>query len=203
MVVTTAPPTAGHHRRLVRHRSVDATAFMSSVGHFGLGTVGLFLVAISAWGALVPFFGPSFGYSADGSGSWHWSLTHAVMGVVPGAIGVLVGVMVMAGSRRIVVGRGRLGLIGAGLIAVICGAWFAVAPWAWPVVQHTGSYFVVAPSLRMLANISGYALGPGVIAASCGAFILGWAVRHQNPGSPMVSEATFASPPAISREQAG
>jgi hypothetical protein len=192
MVVTTAPTQS---RRLTRRRSMDATAFMSNVGHFGLGTVSLLLIAISAWGAIVPFVGPSFGYSADGAGSWHWSLTHAVVALVPGAIGVVIGMVVLAGSRGLVVGRGRMSLAGAGLLVLASGAWFVAAPWAWPVIRHSGPYFVGASPLHTLANIAGYALGPGLIAAACGSFFMGWASRHQNTGSTVVTDQTFATPP--------
>jgi hypothetical protein len=193
MVATTAP-TQSH--RFQRRQRVEAPTFMANVGHLGLGTVSLLLIAISAWGAIVPFVGPSFGYSADGAGSWHWSLTHVVVALVPGAIGVLVGLMVLAGSRGLVMGRGRVSLAGAGMIVLICGAWFAAAPWAWPVIQNTGAYFVGASPLRTLANIAGYALGPGLIAAACGAFFMGWASRHQNTAHTIISREPATAPPA-------
>ena len=193
-MVATIP--AGHSRRFVRRRNADATAFMSNVGHLGLGTVGVLLVGISAWGGIVPFVGPSFGYSADGAGSWHWSLTHATVSLAPGAIGVLIGLMIMARARGMVVGRGRFSLATAGLIALACGAWFAIAPWAWPVIENTRSYFVLATPQRLLANVSGYSLGPGVIVAACGAFFMGWATRHQDTATQMVSNQGFAPPSA-------
>jgi len=157
---------------------------MSNVGHFGLGTVGLLLVAISAWGGIIPFLGPTFGYSADGTGSWHWSLTHVVVALVPGAIGVLLGMIVLGSSRGMVIGRGRMRLFTAGLIVFACGAWFAVAPWAWPVINNQHAYLTaLGAPLRMLANVAGYALGPGLLVAASGAFFLGWASRHQNVGT--------------------
>lgn len=191
-----ATATIGHNRRLVRRRMVDASVLVSNVGHFGLAMTGLFLIAISAWGAIVPFLGPTFGYSADGAGSWHWSLTHAVVSVAPGAVGVVVGLMVVGSFRGIVVGRGRLSLAGAGLIVLVSGAWFAAAPWAWPVIDNTRAYFAAAAPLRTLANISGYALGPGLLAAGCGAFFLGWASRHQTTGSSVVTDEMLAPPPS-------
>jgi hypothetical protein len=193
MVATTAPT---HNRRLLRRQRVEAPAFMSNVGHFGLGTVSLLLVGISAWGGIVPFVGPSFGYNADGTGSWHWSLTHVVVALVPGAIGVLIGLMVLAGSRGLAPGRGRMSLAGAGMIVLACGAWFAVAPWAWPVIQSSTPYFVGASPLHTLANIAGYALGPGLIAAACGAFFIGWASRHQNTGHTIVTREAATAPVA-------
>jgi hypothetical protein len=194
-VVATTTLNHTQQERLIRRRTVDASGLLSDVGHFGLGTVGLLLVAISAWGAIVPFVGPTFGYSADGAGSWHWSLTHAAVAVAPGAIGVLVGLMVLSGSRGMVVGRGRISLAGAGLIVLVSGAWFAVAPWAWPVIDNRNAYFVTAAPLRMLENMAGYALGPGLITAACGAFFLGWATRHQHVGTSLVTDETFAEPP--------
>ncbi len=167
---------------------------MTNVGHFGLGTVSLLLIGISAWGGIIPFVGPTFGYNADGTASWHWSLTHAVVALIPGAIGVFVGMMVLAGSRGLVVGRGRMSLAGAGLLIVACGAWFAIAPWAWPVVDNARSYFVFASPLRTLANVGGYALGPGVIAAGCGAFFMGWASRHQRSAGTVMSREMVTEP---------
>jgi hypothetical protein len=188
-------------RALVRRRTVEDSGLRSHVGHFGLGTVGFLLVAVSAWGGIVPFLGPTFGYSADGAGSWHWSLTHAVVSVAPGALGVVIGMVVLSRSRGLVMGRGRLSLAGAGLIVVAAGAWFAVAPWAWPVVENTRTYFVATSPLRFLANISGYALGPGLLAVACGAFFLGWASRHQDTGTAVLRDEVFApvqasAPPA-------
>src|SRR5580658_2981795 len=158
-MVATTTVNQTQRERLIRRRTVDASGLLSDVGHFGLGTVGLLLVAISGWGAIVPFLGPTFGYSADGAGSWHWSSTHAVVSVAPGLIGVLVGLMVLFSSRGMVVGRGRFSLAGAGLIVLASGAWFAVAPWAWPVINNRNAYFVPAAPLRMLENVTGYALG--------------------------------------------
>jgi hypothetical protein len=181
--------------RATRRQSVDA-ALMSHVGRFGLGTVGLLLIAMSAWGGIVPFLGPTFGYSADGTGSWHWSLTHAVVALVPGAVGVVLGLMVLGRARGIVVGRGRMGLATAGLIVLAVGGWFAIAPWAWPVIDNTRAYFALASPLRYLANLAGSAVGPGLIVASCGAFFLGWASRHQNVGTTLVRDVPRDVAPA-------
>jgi hypothetical protein len=196
--MTTALGTT--HRHLVRRRSVDATALMSSVGHLGLGTVGLLLVLISAWGGIIPFVGPSFGYSADGAGSWHWSLTHVVVSMVPGVVGVLIGLVVLANARGFVYSRGRLRLSAAGLITIACGAWFAVAPWAWPVINTNRTYFVVASPLRLLADVTGYGLGPGIIVVACGAFFMGWASRHQKVGTTLVRNKSVPAAEAAPAE---
>ncbi len=173
--------TLGHtgmrtHRRVERREAVQRRSLSVS-----LGMVGLVTVVISAWGAIVPYWGPTFGFSADRAPSWHWSLTHSVLALVPGALGFLVGITFFASVRASTFGR-RLSLGVAGIVAVACGAWFVIGPVAWPVISSVNQYFVPAATpLRSLANQVGYALGPGLILAACGAFALGWATRHRQP----------------------
>ncbi len=149
------------------------------LGRVGLGTAGVVAVLVSAWGGIVPYIGPLFNYSGDGSASWHWSLAHAVLALVPGAAGVLLGLFVIAESRGVTVGKGRLSLATAGTLLMICGAWFAIGPLAWPVISNTGAYFVASSHLRLLAYEVGYGIGVGLVLVVCGAFVDGWASRHQ------------------------
>ncbi len=151
---------------------------------------------VSAWGGIVPYVGPLFDYSGDGSGSWHWNLAHAVLALAPGILGVLLGVFVIAESRGIVVGRGRLSLATAGTLLMICGAWFAVGPLAWPVLSNGSGYFVASTHLRVLAYEVGYSIGTGLILVVCGAFVDGWASRHQSKATAVtVSSADSMSGP--------
>jgi hypothetical protein len=149
------------------------------LGRIGLGTAGVVAVLVSAWGGIVPFVGPLFNFSGDGSGSWHWNLAHAVLAVVPGAVGVLLGLFVIAESRGVTVGKGRLSLATAGTLLMICGAWFAIGFLAWPVLANTGTYFSASSHLRLLSYEVGYAIGVGLVLVVCGAFVDGWASRHQ------------------------
>jgi hypothetical protein len=149
------------------------------LGRIGLGAAGVVATLVSAWGGIVPYVGPSFGYSGDGSGAWHWSLAHATLALVPGVAGVLVGLFVLAESRGVTVGRGRLSLATAGTLLMVCGAWFAIGPLAWPVISNGGAYFVAGTHLRVLASELGYSIGTGIVLVFCGAFVDGWASRHQ------------------------
>jgi hypothetical protein len=178
--MTTVDHASMLHRSRVRtgRTSLDAPVRTVSIS---LSTIGLLTVAISAWGGIIPYVGPSFGYSADGSGSWQWNLTHTVLALVPGAIGCLVGLSFLARIPEGGIGRRRTSLSLAGLIAVLCGAWFVIGPLAWPVIDTTRAYFVGASPLRLLADQVGYSLGTGLILAMCGAFALGWATRHNRP----------------------
>jgi hypothetical protein len=137
-------------------------------------------VVISAWGGAIPYVGPLFGYSADGTGAWQWSLTHTVLALAPGVVGVLCGLTFLTPVRTSSIGR-RFGLGLAGIIAVAAGAWFVIGPVAWPVISDVGRYFVPAPPFRNLLDQLGYSLGPGLILAACGAFAIGWAARHNRP----------------------
>lgn len=200
--MTTVDQASMLHRSRVRggRASLNSPARTVSIS---LSTIGIFTVAISAWGGIVPYIGPTFGYSADGSGSWQWNLTHSVLALVPGAIGCLVGLSFLARIPEGRIGRRKTSLGMAGFIAVLCGAWFVIGPLAWPVIDNTGVYFVGASPLRQLANEVGYSLGTGLILAMCGAFALGWAIRHNRPltagsdlagsASPMVPAATTST----------
>jgi hypothetical protein len=186
---TTALSSSGRlDRRAVRTKTAGI-----HVGRIGIGTVGVLTVLVAAWGGIVPFIGPTFGFSGDGTGSWHWSLTHAVLALVPGAVGIVVGGLILLQTKGIAVGRGRLSLTMAGLIAMVCGAWFIAGPLAWPVITTHGAYFVTASPLRNLSNQVGYALGTGLILAVCGGFVVGWASRHQLKASLPTEASTPAS----------
>ena len=163
------------------------------LGRFGIGVAGVIAVLVSAWGGIVPYVGPLFDYSGDGSGSWHWNLAHAVLALAPGVLGVLLGLFVIAESRGVVVGKGRLSLATAGTLLMICGAWFAVGPLAWPVLSNGSGYFAASTHLRALAYEVGYSIGTGLVLVICGAFVDGWASRHQPKATAVTPSADSAS----------
>lgn len=175
----------------------EATARAGRRFSVSLGFVGLVALVVSAWGGIVPFWGPAFGYSGDGSGSWYWNLPHAVLALVPGALGVLAGLSIME-ARGDSPARGRMSLSAAGLVAVICGAWFVVGPVAWPVINGS-RYLATAAPLATLEHWIGYALGPGLILGMCGAFALGWAARHDTPLGASASRSVPTARPGTTR----
>ena len=165
------------------------------VGRFGVATAGLLAVLVSAWGGIVPYVGPIFGFSGDGSPSWHWSLSHSVLALIPGAAGVLLGLFVMGAARAATVTRGRLTLGMAGSLLMVCGAWFAIGPLAWPVIYHGDTYFVASAShLRFLTYEVGYAIGTGLVLVACGGFVNGWASRHQPRATVAPAAADVSAP---------
>jgi hypothetical protein len=163
----------------VQHEEPREAPGRVKVRSFGLALVGVVALLTSAWGGIVPYVGPLFGFSGDGTGSWYWNLPHAVLALIPGALGVFLGLVVIGEARGVVFGRGRITLAMAGTLLMVVGAWFAIGPFAWPVLASTGPYFVTGSHLRVLAYELGYSIGTGIVLVVCGAFVDGWAARHQ------------------------
>jgi hypothetical protein len=151
----------------------------------GIGTAGLLTVLLGAWGGIVPFVGPLFGFSADGSPAWRWNLAHALLSLTPGAVAVAAGLLVvLAGGSLYRPGALAVG----GFAAALCGAWFVIGPVAWPVLEHT-TFFAGAPPLSALAHWVGYSLGPGALLIGLGAFALGHPAPEPSVLGPEVQPA--------------
>ena len=178
------------NRAQIDPRSVDEPVVRA--GSVGLRTAGILAIVISAWAAIVPYIGPTFGYAANGTGSWFWSLSHSLLALVPGAIGIFMGFAIVASSSE--VGRGRFSLAAAGLILLICGAWVAIGPLSWTVIYGGPGYFAAATPFREFTYQVGSAIGPGLIMAGCGAFAMGWASRHQRRVSTPAGAAWQGAP---------
>jgi hypothetical protein len=128
---------------------------------------GALLVLLGAWGALVPFIGPFFDYSFGTDQTWHWTNARGWLEVLPGAVVVVGGWLVLISKHRV---SGSLG----GWLAAAGGAWFVVGQSLAP-LWHTGS--VGAPlstrdAGRAVAQL-GYFYGLGVVIVFLAAFALG------------------------------
>jgi hypothetical protein len=124
---------------------------------------GLHVTLLGAWGALVAYFGPSFGFGPAGAAAWHWDRTNTFLNLVPGAAGVFAGLLMMlwAGARF------RAPMLSlAALIAFAAGAWFVLGPEVYPVLHGTVPNFgaVTGPSgLAHFTTRVGYGLGVGLL----------------------------------------
>ncbi|MHB8681540.1 MAG: hypothetical protein ACYDA2_05525 [Acidimicrobiales bacterium] len=145
----------------------------------GLGTLGILTLLVGAWGGIVPFVGSIFGFSADGSVSWYWSLPHALLWLAPGAAAVVAGLMMLGLMPRAAIGFGRSGAFGAGMLAVLAGAWFVIGPLSWPALQRSAGVFMPAGPMHMFADMVGYSFGPGVLLVLFGGLALGMAGRRR------------------------
>ena len=151
---------------------------MSGLPPAGLIMVGLLTALLGAWAGLSVLVGPSFGWSPDGSPSWHWSLIHAALHVAPGGAALVAGVAMVAIVPKAARGAGQSGAALAGLLAILAGAWLVVGPSEWPVLKSTQQIvFAPASPLRSFTYVVGANLGPGLLLAVTGTFALAWAAR--------------------------
>jgi|GEM_PF-1794077 len=165
---TTTKDTGGRDSDLETQEVESRYRRHAPVGHM----TGAFLaLLLAAWSGIIPYIGPTFGFSADGSSSWTWNELHSFASLVPGAVGVLACLLILMSARQ------RHGLMSSvalgtwGFVLFVCGAWLAVTPVVWPVI--VGTYFHTASPSMTLAYWMGYASGPGVLLAGFGAFTMG------------------------------
>ena len=78
---------------------------------------GLLLIVLGAWGAAVPFVGPTFDFSY--SLGQDWTAGRGWLQVLPGAVAALGGLLLLVSGNR------ATAMLG-GWLAVVAGAWFVV-----------------------------------------------------------------------------
>src|SRR5579875_2125231 len=138
------------------------------------GISGIMLILLGAWGAVVPFVGPYFGYSNSPDTAWTYTTGRLWLSVLPGAAALLGGIMVLLAASRPAAMSGAM-------LAALGGAWFAVGSWTATVlgtgfrpgvpVAGPGSAFS-APVMRLLEGL-GFFYGLGVVIVFFAALALG------------------------------
>lgn len=78
---------------------------------------GCLLMLLGAWGALVPFVGPYFGYAYTPDKAWAYTTGRLWLSVLPGAAAFLGGLLVAASARAAASGA---------FLALLGGIWFVV-----------------------------------------------------------------------------
>jgi len=163
-----------------------------------LAFVGLVAALAAAWGGAVPYVGPLFGFGANGVGAWTWNAAHGLLGLLPGAVGLVAAMLIMGAAGRPASGPARTRLALGGMLAMAAGAWFVIGPPAWPVVAHAGAHFVAAPAWPRFERLVGYSFGPGSVLLACGGLAVGTALgrRLSASGRAGLGAATSATGPA-------
>lgn len=80
---------------------------------------GFLVILLGLWGALVPFLGPVFDFAYDPGQGSGWSNARGWLEVLPGAIAIV-------GGLLLVRSRNRAAAMLGGWLSVIAGAWFVV-----------------------------------------------------------------------------
>lgn len=145
-------------------RRTEATRLPRTTGALS----GLLVILLGIWGGLVPFIGPYFHYAFGSFQTWHYTSERLWLNILPGAVAVIGGLMLLRSSSR------TGGLIG-GWLAVAAGAWFAIGPTVSLLWHHAGNP-IGAPMggyTRQAIEWLGYFQGLGVLIVGLAAFAMG------------------------------
>jgi hypothetical protein len=122
--------------------------------------LGVLLMALGAWGAIIPFVGPYFHYAFINLQKWHYTNGRLYLEILPGAATFLAGLM-------LVLTRNRGTALFAGWLAAAAGAWYVVGPqlsrlWNHGVIQAGHPYGgYTRQTLEQLGYF--YALGAAIL----------------------------------------
>ncbi len=153
---------------------------------------GFLVILLGLWGALIPFVGPYFHYAFGSYQTWHYTSERLWLNIVPGAVAVIGGLMLVRSSHR------TSGLIG-GWLAVAAGAWFAIGPTISLLWHHAGNP-IGAPMgghTRQALELLGYFQGLGVLIAALAAFAMG---RYFSRPRVVVEDAALAEDAVVADE---
>ena len=175
MAVTVQRP---HERRWSRWRSEVVTSRgvrararpMSALG------VGLFAAVVASWGAVASFVGPDFGYRPTTYHAWVWVAQNWLLHLLPGAGGLVAGLLITRLSPRRLGSGGPLGM--SALLLIAAGAWFVLGPTLWPTFEASPAFAVGVSNWMSFVNQAGSSLGPGLLLAVFGGMALKAAVTR-------------------------
>jgi hypothetical protein len=129
------------------------------------------VILLGAWAALVAFIGPSFGYQATSSSSWQWTTTNWLLHLLPGAVAVVGGFLILALWPRVSLGmRGLYSLVTLAVVAA--GAWLVIGPAVWPVIESSRAYGPSDSAWTSFLHQVGANLGPGLLIVFLGGMLL-------------------------------
>lgn len=128
---------------------------------------GFLLILLGLWGAFIPFVGPYFDFAFTPDSPWAWTLGRGWLEVLPGAVAVIGGLILLASRNR------ATAMLG-GWLAVAAGAWFVVgralaAPLS---LGNVGSPVAVTEAKRVVLDLA-YFSGLGALIVFLGAVAVG------------------------------
>lgn len=128
---------------------------------------GLLLILLGAWGALIPFIGPLFDFAFSPDRAWAWTAGRGWLQVLPGAVTVLGGLLLLMSRNR------ATAMLG-GWLAVAGGAWFIIGrALAGPLGLGDAGVPVATTEAKEVALELAYFYGLGALIVFLGAAALG------------------------------
>jgi hypothetical protein len=144
-----------------------------ALGSRGRAT-GSLLMLLGAWGALVPFIGPYFGYAYTPDKAWAYTSGRLWLSVLPGAAAFLGGLLVLASDGAATFGA---------FLGVLGGTWLVIGlpVTAFALAGHhisagrpvTSSGAVFGPTTMRFLETLGFFYGLGVVVVFLAAVALG------------------------------
>jgi hypothetical protein len=133
---------------------------------FTTRTAGLVILALGAWGGIVPFIGHYFHFALGPDKAWTWTSGRFYLSVLPAIAAILGGLMLIGAGPR---PHARLGA----LLGLAAGIWFAIGPeisqlWTTGGAQGAGHGSAHIQMLEMLA----YHTGLGVLMTGLAGYAL-------------------------------
>ena len=137
--------------------------------------LGIALVLVGAFGALVPFVGPLFGYKMGSTGAVITDWSRVTLHLIPGLVAILGGLIMVGGGSR-----SRLGAV----LALLGGIWFTVGPEIRPAwAGSDGGMMMMGGNVwSTIASSLGYHDGTGVVIIVLAAYGLGAISAHSTSG---------------------
>ena len=128
---------------------------------------GFLLILLGVWGALIPFVGPNFDFAFTPDQAWTWTNARGWLEVLPGAVTVLGGLLLLTSRNR------ATAMLGSWL-TVAAGAWFVVGrALAGPLgLGNAGSPVATTDTKRVWLELT-YFYGLGALIVFLGALALG------------------------------
>ena len=127
---------------------------------------GMLLVLLGAWGGLIPFIGPYFHYAYTPDTTWTYSSGRMWLEVLPGAVTLVGGLIVLASRSRPVAVTGAW-------LAALGGGWFAVGGILAPLWMKAGPGTPVGGTAARMAEQIGFFAGLSVAIVFMAALAIG------------------------------
>ena len=157
---------------------------------------GCLLILLGAWGGLVPFIGPYFGYYYGPNKTWDYTSNWLWLSVLPAAAVFLGGLIVLVLRRASALGA---------VLAVLGGVWFVVGapvlavakPGTAPGAPATAPGALFSPATMHLLENIGFFSGLGVVIVFFAALALGLGGVPRIEGDGVEAETVDAYNPAF------
>jgi hypothetical protein len=162
--------------------------------------VGVLLVLLGIWGAVIPFVGPYFHYAYTPDKTWDATAGRIWLEVLPGAVAFLSGLVVLGSRLR------PQAALGAWLAAV-AGGWFAVGgivAGRWASLPTAGQ--PASSGMHGALEQIGFFTGLGVVIVFLAAVALGRLtviVPDRRPAAPVKPVAPVKAEPVPEKEPVG